>query len=298
MVPFRVRLLISVCLLSVLCTFVFPQDVADQLARIDQLQRSYPDVKFVCRYEPTLSDIEIVLTSKNEEKRFVLFWSGGRMLPAEELVNMDDFCPIVYEYPVRVEDPLGFTADRIAEIREMTSKEARRKGAITPTFFFDIVYDSSSRAAVTNHIKTTTFLGKKLNVHEKIIPPLKKVENNILLLAKTDAETKNFVNRLSAAQGFNWREIRDRNAKSFHSMGVAIDVLPSGWKQKNVYWAWRRDVVGDSWLFTPLDRRWMPPDAVIDAFEQEGFVWGGKWEVWDNMHFEYRPEIIAASKEQ
>ena len=88
MVPFRVRLLISVCLLSVLCTFVFPQDVADQLARIDQLQRSYPDVKFVCRYEPALSDIEIVLTSKNEEKRFVLFWSGGRMLPAEELVNI------------------------------------------------------------------------------------------------------------------------------------------------------------------------------------------------------------------
>jgi len=34
------------------------------------------------------------------------------------------------------------------------------------------------------------------------------------------------------------------------------------------------------------------PDIVIDIFEKEGFIWGGKWTVWDNMHFEYRPELI------
>jgi hypothetical protein len=36
----------------------------------------------------------------------------------------------------------------------------------------------------------------------------------------------------------------------------------------------------------------MPPKRVIDIFEKEGFIWGGKWTVWDNMHFEYRPELI------
>jgi hypothetical protein len=30
---------------------------------------------------------------------------------------------------------------------------------------------------------------------------------------------------------------------------------------------------------------------VIKAFEDEGFIWGGKWEQYDNMHFEYRPEM-------
>lgn len=39
-------------------------------------------------------------------------------------------------------------------------------------------------------------------------------------------------------------------------------------------------------------RRWIPPKAVIEAFESEGFIWGGKWTLWDNMHFEYRPELL------
>jgi hypothetical protein len=45
-------------------------------------------------------------------------------------------------------------------------------------------------------------------------------------------------------------------------------------------------------MLIPLSERWMPPDIVIDIFEKEGFIWGGKWTVWDNMHFEYRPELI------
>ena len=30
----------------------------------------------------------------------------------------------------------------------------------------------------------------------------------------------------------------------------------------------------------------------IEIFEKNGFIWGGKWDLWDNMHFEYRPELI------
>jgi hypothetical protein len=30
---------------------------------------------------------------------------------------------------------------------------------------------------------------------------------------------------------------------------------------------------------------------VIRAFENEGFTWGGKWALYDNMHFEFRPEL-------
>lgn len=32
------------------------------------------------------------------------------------------------------------------------------------------------------------------------------------------------------------------------------------------------------------------------AFESEGFIWGGYWAIWDNMHFEYHPELIAKMK--
>ena len=34
------------------------------------------------------------------------------------------------------------------------------------------------------------------------------------------------------------------------------------------------------------------PQAIVDAFEAEGFIWGGRWFHYDTMHFEYRPELL------
>ena len=33
------------------------------------------------------------------------------------------------------------------------------------------------------------------------------------------------------------------------------------------------------------------PQAIVDAFEAEGFAWGGRWYHYDTMHFEWRPEL-------
>jgi hypothetical protein len=34
---------------------------------------------------------------------------------------------------------------------------------------------------------------------------------------------------------------------------------------------------------------------VIRIFEEEGFIWGGKWAMYDTMHFEYHPELLLLS---
>jgi len=47
-----------------------------------------------------------------------------------------------------------------------------------------------------------------------------------------------------------------------------------------------------AWWRIPYERRWMPPEPLVRAFERQGFVWGGKWFYFDTMHFEYRPEIL------
>jgi hypothetical protein len=49
-------------------------------------------------------------------------------------------------------------------------------------------------------------------------------------------------------------------------------------------------------MLIPLEKRWMPPQEVIAAFEREGFAWGGKWDFFDNMHFEFRPELFEMKK--
>ena len=35
------------------------------------------------------------------------------------------------------------------------------------------------------------------------------------------------------------------------------------------------------------------PAAIVSAFEAEHFVWGGRWNRYDTMHFEWRPELFC-----
>jgi hypothetical protein len=51
----------------------------------------------------------------------------------------------------------------------------------------------------------------------------------------------------------------------------------------------------EDWYAIPYAQRWMVPEAVVRAFEVQGFVWGGKWRFFDTIHFEYRPEILLAA---
>lgn len=86
------------------------------------------------------------------------------------------------------------------------------------------------------------------------------------------------------AGGFNWRLIQGETLLSPHSFGIAIDLNP----RKGPYWRWskmRRHPLQDSY-----------PTEIVRIFEDNGFVWGGKWREYDLMHFEYRPEIICKSR--
>ena len=125
---------------------------------------------------------------------------------------------------------------------------------------------------------------------------MKRVEERIYEAAKTDAAVEEYIKSISKNEGYYWRVIANTNRKSFHSLGIALDIRPRSYKGKEVYWSWAKDKNPDNWMLTPLSWRWMPPQAVIDIFEEEGFIWGGKWAIWDNMHFEYHPELIENSK--
>jgi hypothetical protein len=41
-----------------------------------------------------------------------------------------------------------------------------------------------------------------------------------------------------------------------------------------------------------MGRVWLVPDSPA-LEESAGFIWGGKWLIWDNMHFSYRSELPA-----
>ena len=82
---------------------------------------------------------------------------------------------------------------------------------------------------------------------------------------------------------YAWRNISKSPRLSAHSFGVCIDLNV----EKGLYWQWNPDAE------TLAEIRRDYPQAIVDAFEAEGFIWGGKWHSFDFMHFEYRPELIS-----
>lgn len=259
-------------------------------------QEAYPDITFVSEWEKNVNDWKITMTLG--EKEIILYWANGAMLPEDELKNKDLYWSLLYEYDYRkpLKEPANFTPQEIEEIKKFGSDENRKSQAGTPMFFFDEIYDSKTRGKLESHIKGISFLGFRVNVHERIVQPLKEIETKINEAAKTDKEVADFVKSISKNEAYYWRVIANTNRKSFHSLGIAIDIRPKSYKGKEVYWSWTKDKDPDGWMVTPLKNRWMPPQAVIDIFEDQGFIWGGKWIIFDNMHFEYHPELIINAR--
>ena len=88
---------------------------------------------------------------------------------------------------------------------------------------------------------------------------------------------------IPTAGTYNCRDVSGTNQLSMHAYGAAIDI--------NVkfgdYWRWSKG---------PVVWRNRIPHEIIEAFEAQGFIWGGKWLHYDTLHFEYRPELILLAK--
>lgn len=282
---------------------IFPQamfSLSSEPVELNIFKRAYPDITFKSEYDGNLKDwkITMIIPEKNGNRNVVLYWCNGSMVPYEELKNKDKYWTLLYSYNSREDlaDPADFTPEQIATMKNFGSDDNRKNGAGTPMFFFDAIYDSSTRASLEKHLVYTKFLGKAITIHERIKAPLLRVEERINKLAETDKEVKDFLAGLSKNEAYYWRLIAGTNRKSFHSLGIAIDVQPKYYGGKDVYWSWAKDRDPENWMLTPLSKRWMPPKSVIKIFEEEGFIWGGKWAIWDNMHFEYHPELILNSR--
>lgn len=253
---------------------------------ITTFYQAYPDKISQMGYDRTAGDWYLVADGKK------FFWADGRMLPEDIRTESAEWRPYVdYQYPWELADPADFSEETIQKITEASDSDKRGNAPPYNIEFYDALYDGKTRNAMESHIITVTFLGKTVSVHEDITGKLRLVEQDITAAAQTNQEVQTFIDNLLSVEGYNWREIADSQSRSNHSWGIAVDILPVGWGQKNLYWNWI-SYWNDEWMLIPLDRRWTPPKAVVDIFESHGFIWGGKWALWDNMHFEYRPELL------
>ena len=225
------------------------------------------------------------------------YWAEGRLLPKEHIDRAEEFVSLRFygNYELGPATKREIPPELAARLRERDdvggNDERSRFNA-----FNDHLYGVSSRAEADRLMERITFLGKRTRVHPLLVEPLERVDARVRKAATVDPETQRFLEELFQIHGYNWRNIAGTARRSYHSYGIAVDLLPIRWYGGWAYWQWASDGGVEEWWDLDLSDRWMVPQPVIDAFEAEGFVWGGKWLFFDNMHFEYRPESIIMAQ--
>ena len=207
-------------------------------------------------------------------------FQDGRMLEEGRLERSTDCDPIFYAYP------LG----------PLTEPPAAEE--VMPTYCTDVqeVLWGRTEKEIRDHGRSISFLDHRMFVNELLIEPLGAVERDILDVARHDPAVAAWVDELDVTYSFSNREIAGSETRSQHGWGMAVDLVPRSYGGRAVYWRWSRVYDRDGWDRIPVERRWSPPEAVVEIFESRGFVWGGKWAHFDMIHFEYRPEILLYNR--
>ncbi|MGL4985762.1 MAG: M15 family metallopeptidase [Treponemataceae bacterium] len=248
---------------------------------------------FKCAYPSKIKSIHIedddwVLELHNGKK---FYWATGRILP-EQLKNdwqKYDKYPL-YMYTGSPRDPTLFSKDVIKEIKHQANT---RQISYFPQeeWLFCALFETPDRRSTEAKIIKSFFLGKRANIHQEISDALQRINAKIYQEAEVNRSVETFINSIIDVGGYNWRSIARTNKRSNHSYGLAIDLVFKGFDRIPSFWDWER-VRNDKWLTIPQRQLWQPPAVVIDFFKEEGFIWGGSWNLYDTMHFEYRPELI------
>jgi hypothetical protein len=227
-------------------------------------------------------------------------YAQGRMLPLADAERAEEFRPqFLYRYtlePAGVSDdanPWQDLAEEILSRRSSSGPYNRLYGvpgaARSP--FYEALWQTRSREEAYSQQRWIAFLGRQVQAHRGIVAPLERAEARILALAKEDPEIQGWLNNLHSITGWNWRNVAGSANRSYHSYGIAVDLLMRAQPGMETYWQWTQ-AKGIDWRSVPAENRQNPPSAVIRVFEDQGFIWGGRWSRYDTMHFEYHPELL------
>jgi D-alanyl-D-alanine carboxypeptidase len=150
--------------------------------------------------------------------------------------------------------------------------------------FFTKMYGDCQKGEVTAHLVALPWLPKSFGQTIRITAVNGVDQKLRAVSAELDALPDTIKRAAYPIAGtYNCRAVADTGAPSPHGYGIAIDLNTA----YSDYWYWRPP--GGKIAY----RNRMPAE-IVGIFEKHGFIWGGKWYHFDTMHFEYRPELLAA----
>lgn len=226
-----------------------------------------------------------------------LYYAEGRFLPEQLRYDWEAYDRIpFYRYPQQLPEfspPQGEMREHLQNmLQERSAQPPRRHPQL-----YNAIWNAEDEASAYAQVKTTYFLGVQTMVHRDLLSLLAAIEADIMAAAQQSQEVRGFVDSLASVEGYSFRRIADTASLSFHSYGAAIDLVPQSYQGRSPYWLWASQWNPD-WYDIGYDQRYMLPQKVVGIFEEHGFIWGGKWLLFDTIHFEYRPEILLMNGAQ
>jgi hypothetical protein len=156
-------------------------------------------------------------------------------------------------------------------------------GRLRHPAFFERMYGDCRRGETARHLRPVTWMPstrqQALSV-TTVNDVATRLERVIAALDTLPDRFKSYL--LPAAGTFACRAVSDTGLPSVHAYGAAVDIAV----RQSDYWVWSR-----AWGDFPYRNR--IPFEIVEPFEAERFIWGGKWYHYDTMHFEYRPELFV-----
>lgn len=146
------------------------------------------------------------------------------------------------------------------------------------------VYGGSQKQVEANLTRVNlAYKNFQFNGNNKAADFLQNAIREVIPLTHTRPDIRACVFPFSGT--YNYRYIAGTNLLSPHSFGIAIDLA----RDNRDYWKWASKEEGQKRIESY-------PSDLVKIFEDNNFVWGGKWSHFDILHFEYRPEIILKAR--
>jgi hypothetical protein len=146
------------------------------------------------------------------------------------------------------------------------------------------VYGTSKMAIQSNLTKVkVAYKNYEFNKSSNASLSLQSVMSELVPLSEKNKNVRRCL--LPCSGTYNYRIISGTSRLSPHAYGIAIDLA----SDKRDYWKWASKEDGEKRINSY-------PNELVKIFENNGFVWGGKWSHFDILHFEYRPEIILKAR--
>ena len=210
----------------------------------------------------------------------VLRWRDGTVMPVSDTDEHKTFAELLHQSSIidqfRIPYPRG-------PLKEPPAVDAD-PGRFRNTAFFTKMYGDCKKGQVTPHFASLTWLPKTWGKTIQVTSVNGVNEHLRAASAEIDALPEKIKHAAYPIAGtYNCRTVADTGEPSPHSYGIAIDLNLAF----SDYWYWRPHA-------GKIAYRNRMPQEIVDIFEKHGFIWGGKWYHYDTMHFEYRPELLAA----